>query len=149
MGAEHNLLYKQFQVSSIASIGSIMTHQLLRHIAPCRMGRSSLEMGSYNPYEWPYNWVTGFITPISGVMGPYLYLVGAHFVYGSGFQFQALCCQVSGEESSCYRYWIKNDSMENTRVVPPEQNQAKEGRRTMGTMGTMGLWVWCSFPSFF
>ena len=102
-------------------------------------------MGSYNPYEWPDNWVTGFITPISGVMGPYLYLVGAHFVYGSGFQFQALCwCQVSGEESSCYRYWIKNDSMENTRVVPRwprkrKNNQAKEGRRTMGTMGTMAV----------
>ena len=27
---------------------------------------------SYNPYEWPYKWLTGVITPISGVISPYL-----------------------------------------------------------------------------
>ena len=103
-------------------------------------------MGSYNPYEWPYNWVTGFITPISGVMGPYLYLVGAHF---------ALCwCQVSGEESSCYRYWIKNDSMENTRVVPQSQEtpvargRTTKLRRDEGPWGPWGPWV-CGFGAVF
>ena len=26
----------------------------------------------YNPYKWLYKMVTGVVTPISGVMGPYL-----------------------------------------------------------------------------
>ena len=26
---------------------------------------------SYNPYKWPSEWVTGVITPLRGVMGPY------------------------------------------------------------------------------
>ena len=33
----------------------------------------------WGPYKWPYKWVTGFSsTPIHGVIGPYLYLVGTH-----------------------------------------------------------------------
>ena len=39
-------------------------------------------MELYNPYKWPYNWVNGVITPISGVItllitgtGPTLYQV--------------------------------------------------------------------------
>ena len=35
---------------------------------------------SCNPYKWPHKWVTGIIMPISGVMGPYLQLVGADLV---------------------------------------------------------------------
>ena len=27
---------------------------------------------SYKPNKWPYKWVTGVISPINGVMGPYL-----------------------------------------------------------------------------
>ena len=45
---------------------------------------------SYNPYKWPYNWVTGVIIPISGVMDPYSQLVGAHLVEGQELQPQNL-----------------------------------------------------------
>ena len=31
--------------------------------------------GFENHYKWPYKWVTGVITPMSRVMGPYLQLV--------------------------------------------------------------------------
>ena len=42
----------------------------------------------YNPYRWPYKWVTGVTTHQSGVIiyNPYLPMVRAHFVpVSSGF----------------------------------------------------------------
>lgn len=45
-------------------------------------------MGSYDRYTWSYGapingsfqWITGVVIPISGVISPYLPLVGAYFV---------------------------------------------------------------------
>ena len=53
----------------------------------------ALQMGnwSYNPYKWPYKWVTGVITPykwpykwVTGVITPYKWSYGALLTNGEG-----------------------------------------------------------------
>ena len=45
----------------------------MKHPLPTKGGpRADRYKWSYNPYKWPYKWVTEVIIPINGVMGPYL-----------------------------------------------------------------------------
>ena len=43
---------------------------------------------NYNPYKWPYKWVTGVITPISGVITLLITGRGAHLVVGGFSPFE-------------------------------------------------------------
>ena len=59
---------------------------------------------SYNPYKWPYNWVTGVITPISGVITLLITGRGAHLVgfgrifypprFGKDYKWYIICARV-------------------------------------------------------
>ena len=49
----------------------------------------------YNPSRWSYKRVTVFFTPINGVMGPYLKMVGAHLeTFGAFNKQQATNCWI-------------------------------------------------------
>ena len=67
-------LGRRIQLEHMFQIGCFNHH--FTRLAPYNRSK-----WSYNPYKWPYKWLTFFLfTPISGVMGPYSYLVGAHLL---------------------------------------------------------------------